>query len=153
MLASSCSQLEWLSPSQMPPYRWLPMMLERLYSRVRLPGRRSAKASPGSAGHAAAVQIVHPVVPHLLPGQVVVEAGVVGRAVHQAHGTAHYLAEELFLFDVVLPAQLSHTVQEFPQPVRRIEQRGFVHVVPEALNTAVGQHLVAVAEPIPHFRA
>ena len=116
-------------------------------------GAQVGKGLPGSAGHAAAVQIVHPVVPHLLPGQVVVEAGVVGRAVHQAHGTAHHLGKELFLFDVVLPAQLSHTVQEFPQPLRRIEQRGFVHIVPEALNTAVGQHLVAVAEPVPHFRA
>ena len=118
-----------------------------------LAGAQVGKGLPGGAGHAAAVQVVHPVVPHPLPGKVVVEVGVVGGAVHQAHGTAHHLAEELFLFDVVLPAQLSHTVQEFPQPVRRIEQRRFVHIVPEALNAAVGQHLVPVAEPVPHLRA
>ncbi len=49
--------------------------------------------------------------------------------------------------------QLCHAVQKCPEPLRGVEQRGFVHVVPEALNTAVGQHLVAVAEPVPHFRA
>ena len=116
-------------------------------------GAQVGKGLPGSAGHAAAVQIVHPVVPHLLPGQVVVEAGVVGRAVHQAHGTAHYLAEELFLLQVVFFTQLCHAVQKCPEPLRGVEQRGFVHIVPEALNAAVGQHLVAVAEPVPHFRA
>ena len=37
-------------------------------------GAQVGKGLPGSAGHAAAVQIVHPVVPHLLPGQIVLHS-------------------------------------------------------------------------------
>ena len=90
--------------------------------------------------------------PHPLAVHLVVEAGVVLGGVHQPHGPAHDPGEKFLLHDVVLAAQLMHRVQESFQPVGRIKQRRLVHIVPEALNAAVGQHLVAVAEPRPHFR-
>ena len=49
---------------------------------------------------------------------VVVEAGVILRGVHQAQRTAHHLAEEFILHDVVLPAQGMHVRKEGFQPLR-----------------------------------
>ena len=83
---------------------------------------------------------------------VVVEAGIVRRGVHQAQRTAYHLAEEFILHDVVLLAQGVHVRKEGFQPLRRIKQRGLVHVIPEALDAAVGQCLVLPAEPLPHLR-
>ena len=103
------------------------------------------------AGHAAAVEVVHPVVTDLLAVHFVVEAGIVFGAVHQAHRAAHDLAEKFLLLDVVLFAQSGHGVQKGPEPVRRVEEGRFVHVVPEALDAKVGQNLVPPAEPFPHL--
>ena len=81
-----------------------------------------------------------------------VEAGIVRGGVHQAQRTAYHLAEEFILHDVVLPAQFVHALKESLEPLRRIKQRRLVHIIPEALDAAVGQRLVLQAEPLPHLR-
>ena len=82
-----------------------------------------------------------------------VKAGVVLGAVGQALDAAGDLAEEIFLLNVVLSAQLGHGVEERLEPLRRVEKRRFVHVVPEALDAKVRQQLIPPAEPFPHFGA
>ena len=89
---------------------------------------------------------------HPLAIHVVVEAGIVRGGVHQAQRTAYHLAEEFILHDVVLPAQFVHALKESLEPLWRIKQRRFVHIIPEALDAAVGQCLVLPAEPLPHLR-
>ena len=68
------------------------------------------------AGHAAAVEVVHPVVTDLLAVHFVVEAGIVFGAVHQAHRAAHDLAEKFLLLDVVLFAQRDGSFMSFQKP-------------------------------------
>ena len=94
-----------------------------------------------------------PVVTDALAVYLVVEAGVVFGAVHQAHNAAHDLLEEIFLLDVRHLAHLGHGVEEGFQPVGGVEKGRLVHIVPEALNAEVRQHFVPPAEPLPHFRA
>ena len=57
---------------------------------------------------------------HLLAVHLVVEAGVVCRAVHQSHGTAHHAREKLLLLNVVLLPQGGHIVQKSAQPLGQI---------------------------------
>ncbi len=72
-------------------------------TRLRWNGCTAASAFPGAvlrrlrrcAGHAAAVEVVHPVVTDLLAVYFVVDKlGIVFGAVHQAHPAAHDLAEK-----------------------------------------------------------
>ena len=116
-------------------------------------GPQAGKGFTCRAGHIAAVEVVYFIVPHPLAVHIVVEAGVVLGGVHQAQRTAHHLAKELVLHDVVLPAQLVHAGKESLEPLRRVKQRRFVHIVPETLDAAVGQRFVLHTEPLPHLRA
>ena len=75
------------------------------------------KGFASGTGHAAAVEVVDLIVAHLLAVQLVVEAGVVCRAVHQSHGTAHHAREKLLLLNVVLLPQGGHIVQKSAQPL------------------------------------
>ena len=75
------------------------------------------KGFASGAGHAAAVEVVDLIVAHLLAVHLVVEAGVVCRAVHQSHGTAHHAREKLLLLNVVLLPQGGHIVQKSAQPL------------------------------------
>ena len=54
---------------------------------------------------------------HPLAVHIVVEAGVILGGVHQAQRTAHHLAEEFILHDVVLPAQFVHALKESLEPL------------------------------------
>ena len=54
---------------------------------------------------------------HPLAVHIVVEAGVVLRGIHQAQRTAHHLAKEFILHDVVLPAQFVHALKESLEPL------------------------------------
>ena len=76
------------------------------------------KGFPCGAGHAAAIKVVDLIVAHFLAVHLVVETGVVCRAVHQAHGTAHHAQEKLLLLNVVLLPQGGHIVQKSAQPLR-----------------------------------
>ena len=116
-------------------------------------GPQAGKGFACRTGHIAAVEVVHPVMAHPLAVHIVVEAGVVRGGVHQAQRAAHHLAKELILHDVVLPAQFVHALKESFEPLGRVKQRRLVHIVPEALDAAVGQCLVLPAEPLPHLRA
>ena len=75
------------------------------------------KGFASGAGHAAAVEVVDLIVAHLLAVHLVVEAGIVCRAVHQSHGTAYHAREELLLLNVVLLPQGGHVVQKSAQPL------------------------------------
>ena len=80
-------------------------------------GPQAGKGFACRTGHIAAVEVVHPVMAHPLAVHIVVEAGVVLRGVHQAQRTAHHLAKEFILHDVVLPAQFVHALKESLEPL------------------------------------
>ena len=113
-----------------------------------LTGTQGLERLAGSPGHAAAVEVVDAVVAHPPGSGIVVETAVVLGGIHQAHHRAHQ-SEEIVLVEVILPAQGGGILEEGFQPLRGVEEGGLVHIVPEALDAEVGEHLILFAKPRP----
>ena len=99
----------------------------------------------GGPGHVVAVEVVDLVVADHFAVHLVIKAGVVFRRIGQiepADGLAKMIDGAVFMGN-------RRMIQPLGQPLPGIEDGGLVHVVPEALDAAVGQSLVLAAEPGP----
>ena len=85
----------------------------------------------------------------LLPAHCVIELliilGIRGKAADEVLEVV-----ERIQVQVLVPfSHLRDLLQHIREPVLRVENRGLVHVVPEALDPLVQQDLILASEPVP----
>ena len=98
----------------------------------------------GRARHVVAVQVVHGVVAHHLPADVVVEPRVVFFAAGQPRPLLRHAQQGHV---AALGQGFAVGLGQVVQPLLGVEDRRLVHVVPEPVDAGVQQHAVLPAEP------